>query len=249
MTTLPSLLLVGILAQAQAQAPPAATDAAVARRAQAPPTIDGKLDDPCWKAAQPIDRFPSFWNGTPTPTGPDGKPRIVAYLTWDDDNLYFAARLSDTELRTNGVKRNDRLWEGDVLEMFFKPDADRPPYYEFQVNPKGLILELAFPERGVPFEKLAALPPLGMTAAVTVDGTPDQPGDTDRGWTAEGKIPWSVFEPTGGRPQPGATWRFALCAFDYGPPGTDPLLSSSAPLTKPNFHRYEDYGRITFEGP
>jgi hypothetical protein len=24
---------------------------------------------------------------------------------------------------------------------------------------------------------------------------------------------------------------------------------SSAPLTKPNFHRYEDYGKLRFEGP
>ena len=51
------------------------------------------------------------------------------------------------------------------------------------------------------------------------------------------------------RPAPGATCLFALCRYDYGPAGTEPVLMSSAPQTKPSFHRYEDYGRLTFEGP
>jgi hypothetical protein len=28
-----------------------------------------------------------------------------------------------------------------------------------------------------------------------------------------------------------------------------PELSSTAPLTLPDFHRYEDYGELTFVGP
>ena len=46
-----------------------------------------------------------------------------------------------------------------------------------------------------------------------------------------------------------ARWLFALCRFDYGPEGTKPTMVSSAPLSKPSFHRYEDYGRLIFEGP
>jgi hypothetical protein len=88
-----------------------------------------------------------------------------------------------------------------------------------------------------------------MTVAVRLEGTLDKPGDRDLGWTVEGRIPWSAFAPTGGKPEPGAVWTFALCRYDYGPEGTQPLLMSSAPLRKPSFHRYEDYGRLTFEGP
>ena len=54
---------------------------------------------------------------------------------------------------------------------------------------------------------------------------------------------------SGGRPRPGASWLFALCRYDYGPEGTEPVLMSSAPLTRANYHRYEDYGRLHFEGP
>src|SRR5262249_60499786 len=112
-----------------------------------------------------------------------------------------------------------------------------------------VIMELAFSKRGEDFDKLAAQPWMGTEAVAVVDGTLDKPGDTDRGWSVEGKIPWSAFAPTGGRPKPGETWLFALCRYDYGPEGTEPPLMSSAPLTQPNYHRYEDYGRLTFEGP
>jgi hypothetical protein len=86
-----------------------------------------------------------------------------------------------------------------------------------------------------------------MRAVAKVDGTLDQPGDLDRSWTVEGLIPWSAFAPTGGRPKVGDSWSFALCRYDYGPEGTEPVLTSSAPLRRMSFHRFEDYGRLTFE--
>jgi hypothetical protein len=222
---------------------PPVTREATCRWVDKAPVIDGKLDDPAWSNAAVIDRFPAFWERA------DTGPGTRAWLVWDDDALYFAATMTDAELRASGTKRNDRLWLGDVFELFFKPSADRPEYYEFQVNPRSVILELAFPRRGFDFATLAARPPLGMSAAAVVDGTLDQPGDVDRSWTAEGRIPWSLFATTGGRPAPGSSWRFALCRYDYGPDGTDPVMMSSAPLSQRNFHRYEDYGLLHFEGP
>lgn len=222
---------------------PPVTRAAVCRWAEKAPVIDGKLDDPAWTTAQLIDRFSAFWSRTETGQG------TRAWLSWDKDALYFAGTMTDAELRSFGTKRNDMLWNGDVFELFFKPSEERPEYYEFQVNPKSVILELAFPKRGFDFATLAARPPLGMQAVAVVEGTLDRPGDRDRAWTAEGRIPWSLFAPTGGRPETGAVWRFALCRYDYGPEGTKPTLMSSAPLTQGSFHRYEDYGRLKFEGP
>lgn len=222
---------------------PRATNEAVCRRTATAPVIDGKLDDDAWSKAEIIDRFPSFWAGV------DGGKVTRARLLWDDEALYFAASMDDTELQSFGTKRNDRIWNGDVFELFLKPHRDRPEYYEFQVNPRSVILELAFPKRGFDFATLAARPPLGMTAAAVAEGTVDKTGDRDRGWTVEGRIPWTVFAPSSGRPAAGVVWTFALCRYDYGPQGTKPVLTSSAPLTKPSFHRYEDYGTVRFEGP
>lgn len=231
----------GVIEQALREPP--VTREAVCRWVRQAPVIDGRLNDPAWARAAVIDRFSAYWSKTDT--GYNTRARLV----WDEDALYFAATMTDAELRSFGTKRNDHLWEGDVFELFFKPDADKPAYYEFQANPKSLILELAWAKRGDNFDELAAKPPLGMQAVAVVDGTLDHPGDRDRGWTVEGKIPWTAFASTGGRPAPGATWLFALCRYDYGPQGTQPVLMSSAPLTRPSFHRYEDYGKLIFEAP
>ena len=154
----------------------------------------------------------------------------------------------DAELRSFGTKRNDTLWDGDVFELFFKPNSTRPEYFEFQANPRMLVFEMAFPRRGVDPLAFQTAPPLGSKAVVVLDGTLDQPGDRDRGWSVEGRIPWSAFAAAGGKPKAGDEWLFALCRYDYGPAGTQPVLMSSAPLTEPKFHRYEDYGKLRFEG-
>jgi hypothetical protein len=221
------------------------TREATCRKVAKAPVIDGKLDDAAWEQAKDatIAQFPAYWKKASTGDG------TRAWLVWDDEALYYAATMTDAELRAFGEKRNDTLWEGDVFELFFKPSPDSPRYYEYQVNPRSVILELAFPRRGYDFQELAAKPPMGHEAVAVVEGTLDRPGDTDRSWRVEGKLPWSAFAPTGGRPAVGDTWRFALCRYDYGPEGTEPVLMSSAPLTQPSFHRYEDYGVLRFAGP
>jgi hypothetical protein len=238
MLVVPLLLLVSLATAAE---PPVTREAVCTKGARAP-VIDGKLDDPAWADAEVIDRFSAFWERADVGSG------TRARLVWDDDSFYFAATMTDNELRAFGSKHNDRLWLGDVFEVFLKPHADRPEYYEFEFNPRSAVLELAFPKRGFDFATLATRPSMGTQAVAVVDGTLDQPGDRDKGWSVEGRIPWSIFAPTGGRPQIGDTWRFALCRYDYGPEGTKPVLMSSAPLTQASFHRYEDYGLLRF-GP
>jgi hypothetical protein len=110
-----------------------------------------------------------------------------------------------------------------------------------------VVFEAPFPKRGHDIGDFANAPILGSKAVVALRGTLDQPGDRDEGWSVEGRIPWSAFEPTGSKPKPGSEWLFAICRYDCGPKGTDPITMSSAPLTKGSFHRYEDYGKVRFE--
>jgi hypothetical protein len=218
------------------------TRRAVCRWATQPPVLDGKLDDKCWQKGAVIDHFASYWTKTP-------RAGTFAYLVWDDDALYYAGSMTDSELRSYGTKRNDTLWDGDVFELFMKPSADKPAYFEFQANPKMFVFEMAFPKRGAELGAYTEAPLLGNKAVVALDGTLDHPGDRDLGWTVEGRIPWSAFANGEAKPKPGDEWFFAICRYDYGPEGTKPVLMSSAPLTQPNFHRYEDYGKLRFEGP
>jgi len=218
------------------------TRQAVCRWASKPPVLDGKLDDPCWKEAKVIDHFAAFWKKTP-------RAGTRAFLVWDDEAIYYAGTMTDTEVRAFGTQRNDTLWEGDVFELFLKPSAERPEYFEFQGNPHGAVFEMAFTWRGQHPEPYNKGPVLGTRAVAVVDGTLDHPGDKDKGWTIEGRIPWTALDLTGAKPKPGDSWLFAICRYDYGPQGTEPVQMSSAPLTQLSFHRYEDYGTLRFEGP
>jgi hypothetical protein len=87
-----------------------------------------------------------------------------------------------------------------------------------------------------------------MESADKLEGTLNNPADKDKGWTVEGRIPLGAFLTSGAKPQPGTKWRFALCRYDYSVAFEHVETSSTAPLTQPDFHRYEDYGELTFVG-
>jgi hypothetical protein len=206
--------------------------------------VDGILDDVAWDNAQALENFAVFWQGRPART------KTTARLLWDNTYLYFCADMEDEDLYATVKEPNGMTWHDDVFELFFRPAADKLPYYEFQVNALNTQLELFLPSRGAGgYERFAPLTRLGMESAVKLRGTLNKWEDRDKGWTVEGRIPWTAFKPTGGRPKPGDRWRFALCRYDYSVTLDQPELSSTAPLTKPDFHRYEDYGELVFMGP
>ncbi len=228
---------------AKADAPPAVR-AAECRWKTGDIQLDGKLDEAAWQKAPVLEDFAVFWLNR--------KPLTAtrARLLWDEQHLYFAADMADADLYADVKERNGMTWTNDVFELFFKPAEDKLAYYEFQVNALNTQLELFFPSRGSGgYQRVAPLTKLGMESKVVLDGTLNKWEDTDKGWTVEGRIPWSGFAAAGGRPKPGAKWRFALCRYDYSAAFDKPELSSTAPLTQPDFHRYEDYGTLTFVGP
>src|SRR5205823_5299774 len=181
--------------------------------------------------------------GNPSPA----KTATKARLLWDRDNLYFFADLEDHDLFADITEHDGKTWFNDVFELFFRPDENKPAYYEFQVNAAGTMLDIFFQRKGIPFEQAKIDGEFHWHAAVVRRGTLDNRTDRDEGWSVEGRIPWDDFSRTGGRPAEGDVWRFALCRYDYTL-NERPELSSCAPLTQPSFHQLEDYARLKFVG-
>jgi hypothetical protein len=223
--------------------PFAVTRQAECRRATGPITLDGKLDEPAWANAQVIDGFAVLWESRVP------KTKTVARLLWDDQYLYFAAEMEDSDLYADITEHNGRCWLNDVFELFFKPAEDKLGYYEFQVNAANTQLEMYLPSRGSGGYERFHHGRLGIESAVMLQGTLNNWRDRDTGWTVEGRIPWTGFQGTGGRPKAGDQWRFSLCRYDYSVAFERTETSSCAPLTRPDFHRYEDFARLTFVGP
>lgn len=231
------------VAQKKADDAPAVVRKAECRRATGGIRVNGVLDEAAWEGAQEIKDFAVFWEKRKPATA------TTARLLWDDRYLYFAAEMDDADLFALVEERNGRTWEDDVFELFFKPKADSPMYYEIQVNARNTPLELYLPSRGAGgYRRFAGQVKFGMATAVRLRGTLNRYDDRDKGWTVEGSIPWTAFRPSGGRPAAGDKWKFALCRYDYSVALEKVELSSTAPLALPDFHRYEDYGELEFIG-
>jgi glucose/arabinose dehydrogenase len=212
-----------------------------------PIVIDGKADDAAWKDAAVIDTFHLPWLGAEARAA---RTKTQARLLWDREYLYFFADLEDGDLFADLTEHDDKLWQNDVFELFLKPAIDKDGYYEFQVNAAGATLDMFLPKRFKgSYDKHKSDHEFHFEAKVVLKGTLNQRDDRDRGWTVEGRLPWTDFLKTGGRPDIGEKWKFALCRYDYDKKWEKPELSTIAPLDAVNFHQHENYATLTFEGP
>ncbi|MCS7046414.1 MAG: PQQ-dependent sugar dehydrogenase [Gemmataceae bacterium] len=220
------------------------------RFTEGPIVIDGRADEAAWKHAQIIDQFYLPWLGKDARRA---RTATTARLLWDREYLYFCADMEDADLYADVLEHDGMTWENDVFELFLKPADDKPGYYEFQVNAAGTIMDLFLPRRGAGgYQRFIKDGDFHIDAKVRLRGTLNKWHDRDEGWSVEGRIPWSDLLRTGGRPEPGERWKFALCRYDYSVDFEGPELSTCAPLKSksyPDFHLFEDYATLTFIGP
>jgi hypothetical protein len=203
--------------------------------------LDGVLNEVAWDDAEVL-KFSVPWEKRAAKTA------TKAGLLWNNEYLFFFAEMEDSDLYADILEPNGRIWENDVFELFFKPDDKKLAYYEFQVNAANTPLELFFPSRGAGgYSRFAPNQEIHLESFVKLNGTLNDWTDKDKGWVVEGKIPWTAFARTGGRPKVGDRWKFALCRYDYSKDLDRPETSTCAPLTQADFHRYEDYLELVFE--
>ena len=199
------------------------------RWADTPIVIDGKGDDPAWKHAQVIDHFYLPW------LRPALKASTAtrAKLLWDREYLYFLAEMQDSDLQADPKAPDGAALKCDSFQIFIKPAADKPGYYQFHIDAAGTVRNLFLPRReagGFP-RRQAGDPTFHVDAKLTRNGTLNNPADRDTGWTVEGRIPWTDLLRTGGRPEPGEQWTFALCRSDFSAEAKEPEHATCAPLT------------------
>ena len=214
-------------------------------------SIDGKLDEPAWKAAPKSPRFVDII------TGGQAIHDTRAAVLWDDENLYVSYRVEEPFVHAKYTRHNDFIYYDNDVECFIAgPDA----YYELEINAFNTCYEAFFvwedtyetsglarlPEfersKLVPFNGVGftnhvrggrlgnfkhALP--GLKTAVHIDGTVNDDTDRDRGWTVELAFPWSSLKwlATDGRalpPKEGDVWRMDFSRFNTykeAPPARD----------------------------
>lgn len=143
-------------------------------RADVPPVIDGKLDDPIWAKALKFDNWKTF----KPDIDKDPSQKTEAFLTYDANNLYFAVRCYDTEPGKikAAVSKRDGIDADDIVGFILDTFDDRQSGFTFMLNALGIQED-------------------GM---MNVQGNVDAGFDMvwyskglidDQGWTVEARVP------------------------------------------------------------
>jgi hypothetical protein len=144
--------------------------------------IDGKVDEAEWNAAP--------WSG--------GKPKprfeTRVRMLWDDEYLYVAARMEEPHVSATLTQRDEIVFNDNDFEVFIDPEGDSRYYGEVEVNALSTIFDLRMDKpyiEGGPAHHDWS--PTGIRAVASVQGTLNDPSDTDSGWTVEIAIPHAAL--------------------------------------------------------
>ncbi len=79
------------------------------RRTATPIRVDGKLDDAAWSRAPLVGEFVN------TSDGSQSSYKTEARVLYDDNFLYFSFRCADDNIWSTMRRRDEHLWEEEVV--------------------------------------------------------------------------------------------------------------------------------------
>ena len=153
--------------------------------------IDGKPDENSWQLAGWSEYFRDI-EGDKKPQ-PRFKTRVK--MLWDSRNLYILAELEETDVWAYYTNRDQIVFNENDFEIFIDPDRDTHNYFEFELNAQNTLFDLFMPKpyrNGGRFD--IGWNAEGLESAVFVDGTINNPEDTDKKWMIEVAIPFASLK-------------------------------------------------------
>lgn len=143
-------------------------------RVAAPPAIDGDLSDAAWQSAP---EFTDFTQHDPE----DGAPatmRTSIRIVYDDDAIYFGAKMDDPGKPTAQLVRRDNFGTYDFLSINIDSQHDRLSGNAFTISPANVQLDTIL------YNDIGEDPSWDgvWSSATKIDGS---------GWIAEVRIPFS----------------------------------------------------------
>jgi len=187
----------------------------VCYRASSPIKVDGSLDAAAWQAVPWTRDFRDI-EGDARP-----KPRFRtrAKMLWDDNNFYVAAQLEEPHVWGTNTQHDAVIFNDNDFEVFIDPDSDSHDYYEFEINALNtgwdLLLKKPYKDGGPALNEWEIA---GLKTAVHVEGTLNNPTDTDTGWTVEIAFPWKALGEFARRtvpPAEGDQWRVNFSRVEW----------------------------------
>ncbi len=150
--------------------------------------------------------------------------------------IYLRMRTDETELRREGVKRDDNIWEDSCMELFLCPFSHRQEYLNFEMNPNGAYLcQYGEGRQGRVF--LSTLTDIGadVSAHISADG-----------WSLELFVPESLVSEAFGEHFSAAAGTLRGNFYKCGDLTAKPHYDSFNKMTTlpPGFHNPECFAQI-----
>jgi hypothetical protein len=181
-----------------------------------PPLLNGKLEGEGWEKAPWTEDFVDIEGDK----RPNPRFRTRVKMLWDEKFFYVGAEMDEPHVNAALTEKNSFLFHENDFEVFIDPDSDNHNYYEFEINALGTIWELTLKK---PYR--AGGPALngtnlkGLKSSVHIDGTINDPSDTDRGWSVTIAFPWSGLKEYSGNmecpPVNGDQWRVNFSRVEW----------------------------------
>ncbi|MBX3071386.1 MAG: carbohydrate-binding family 9-like protein [Thermomicrobiales bacterium] len=179
------------------------------------PRLTGRLDDDVWGHAP--------WTADFVDIEGDRKPlprfRTRAKMLWDDDYFYVGALMEEPHLCGWITDHDAVMYLDNDFEVFVDPSGRGHHYGELEVNALNATWDLMLTR---PYRSggsaLSGWEMHGVRTAVHLDGTLNDPSDTDSGWSVEIAIPWSALKECGGSgdaPADGEQWRVGFSRVEW----------------------------------
>ncbi len=194
------------------------------------------------------------WDGVPARSlvlsdgsGPPEQATSVG-LCWDEEALHVRFDCEDRHAWGTFTKRDEPLWQEEVVEVFLAPgEADPVRYAEFEVSPAGVVFDARIHN------------PTGLRQDMTADVAWSCPGlrwaagrgDARQDWWAEISIPWAGLDLDGRNNLP-KLWRanfYRVERPDRGEPAGAEYSAWSPTLVRPaDFHKPARFGLLELTG-
>jgi hypothetical protein len=175
---------------------------------------------------------------------------------WGEVGLGLRFDVADPSPWHTMTKRDEHLWDEEVVEIFLSPDGSGRDYYELEINPANVVCDLRMVS-GWPSQE----GDIGWNLAgleTRVHPRRDAAGKTT-GWTATALLPWSgLRELPSARtvavpPKAGDRWRFNVFRIERpgGPsaPETDGVFAAWSPPSVRTFHDAGAFRDLVFSEP
>lgn len=197
-----------------------------------------------WRSAETIE-----W-------GPEGYKTTFRAL-WNDRDLWLRFDVEDPSPWHTMTKRDEHLWEEEVVEIFIDLDGTGKDYAEYELSPANVICDVKMESAWPNVKSNLEWNHEGIESAVRM--RPASGGDRG-GWIGILRLPWKGFhslpavseQRAAAPPKAGTTWKFNLYRVERpgGPaePRKGAILEAWSPTGKPSFHHPPAFRTLTFSG-